>query len=461
MAGLVLGFTFGFSSPAIPDLEDRLGPEETSWFGSVVTLGAVMGAPLGAVVIEKLGRKGTLIAVNVPYGLGWLCIIVAELLPDKGLLPMLLVGRILCGLAVGVTAGAQPIYVAEVATKQLRGLLGTSLQLTINIGILIMFALGLTLYYRFLAIIPCCVSVLMVLAMAFMPETPRHLVNKGRDDDALKALRWLRGPDFDCRGELIEIQQNLATQPKQSLHISEFTRREVLRPLIIAVGLMVFQDASGINAVLFYADGIMEQAGFEGKGGLASVVIAIILVVMVFPASALTDRAGRKTLLIISQVFIVISLVTFGLYFYLSSEHEMTGLSALSMTSLIVYISAFCLGMGPIAYVVVGEIFPMRVRGVATSITVCLHWIVAFIITKTFSIMLTSLQPYGTFWFYAGTGLVGLIFTVIIVPETKGKSLEEIEASFSRKTSDKKRPLAERGEEDVDDRTSLHQEQAV
>jgi sugar porter (SP) family MFS transporter len=297
----------------------------------------------------------------------------------------------------------------------------------------------------------------MFLFMMIMPESPRHLVNVAKDREALKALRWLRGEDFDCRGELKEIRTNLASQPSDSLTAKEFFRREVIKPLVIGVGLMFFQDASGINAVLFYADPIMENAGFQGRGGLASVVIAAILVVTVFPATALTDRAGRKTLLIISQVFIVLSLVCFGLYSYMTAEMGFENLAPMSMTSLIVFIAAFCLGMGPIAYVVVGEIFPMRVRAVATSITVCVHWIIAFIITKTFDIMLKALKPYGTFWFYAGFALIGLIFTIVIVPETKGKSLEEIEAMFTRKpaaeTDEKKRPLAAQ----VDDEAELEQ----
>ncbi|XP_070760647.1 solute carrier family 2, facilitated glucose transporter member 8 isoform X2 [Enoplosus armatus] len=442
------GFVLGYSSPAIPELTRiadprlRLDDVQASWFGSIVTVGAAAGGLLGGWMVGKIGRKLSLMFCSLPFVFGFTIIIAAQNVW------MLYLGRVLTGLASGVTSLVVPLYISEMAHERVRGLLGSCVQLMVVLGIMGVYLAGLFLDWRWLAICSSIPPTLLMVCMCFMPETPRFLLSQGKRREAEEALRFLRGPDAPVEWECARIE-DACDEQVGLFHMSDLKDPGVYKPLVIGVMLMLFQQMTGINAIMFYAENIFEQAHFK-ESDLASVIVGLIQVVFTGVAALIMDRAGRKVLLIISGVAMAISTTAFGVYFYLMSKlHSTTSMSLLmldvqnkaaeephadlawlALASMAVFITGFALGWGPIPWLVMSEIFPVKVRGVASAICVLTNWSMAFIVTKTFQDMMSLLTSAGTFWLFASMCTLNIIFTIAFIPETKGKTLEQIEATF-------------------------------
>ncbi|KAI3372121.1 hypothetical protein L3Q82_006974 [Scortum barcoo] len=442
------GFVLGYSSPAIPELTRiadprlRLDDVQASWFGSIVTVGAAAGGLLGGWMVEKIGRKLSLMFCSLPFVFGFTIIIAAQNVW------MLHAGRALTGLASGVTSLVVPLYISEMAHERVRGTLGSCVQLMVVLGIMGVYLAGLFLDWRWLAICSSIPPTLLMVCMCFMPETPRFLLSQGKRREAEEALRFLRGPDAPVEWECARIEEACDEQGS-SFQMSDLKDPGVYKPLVIGIMLMIFQQMTGINAIMFYAETIFEQAHFK-ESDLASVIVGLIQVVFTGVAAMIMDKAGRKVLLIISGVAMAISTTAFGVYFYLTSklhtppslsllmldvmneagEEPHADLAWLALVSMAVFITGFALGWGPIPWLVMSEIFPTKVRGVASAVCVLTNWSMAFIVTKTFQDMMSLLTSAGTFWLFASMCIINVIFTIALLPETKGKTLEQIEATF-------------------------------
>ncbi|XP_068560050.1 solute carrier family 2, facilitated glucose transporter member 8 [Cebidichthys violaceus] len=425
------GFVLGYSSPAIPELTRiadprlRLDADQASWFGSIVTVGAAAGGLLGGWMVGKIGRKLTLMFCSLPFVFGFTLIIAAQNVW------MLYVGRVFTGVASGVTSLVVPLYISEMAHERVRGLLGSCVQLMVVLGIMGVYLAGLYLDWRWLAICSSIPPTLLMVSMCFMPETPRFLLSQGKRREAVEALRFLRGPDAPVEWECTRIE-SACNEQGSGFQMSDLKDPGVYKPLVIGVMLMVFQQMTGINAIMFYAENIFEQAHFK-ESDLASVIVGLIQVVFTGVAAVVMDRAGRKMLLIISGVFMAISTTAFGVYFNIQSQAGVephADLSWLALASMAVFITGFALGWGPIPWLVMSEIFPSKVRGVASAVCVLTNWSMAFLVTKTFQDMMGLLTSAGTFWLFASFCILNVVFTIAFVPETKGKTLEQIEATF-------------------------------
>ncbi|XP_042344758.1 solute carrier family 2, facilitated glucose transporter member 8 [Plectropomus leopardus] len=442
------GFVLGYSSPAIPELTNihdprlQLDDDQASWFGSIVTVGAAAGGLLGGWMVEKIGRKLSLMFCSLPFVFGFTIIIAAQNVW------MLYVGRVLTGLASGVTSLVVPLYISEMAHERVRGTLGSCVQLMVVFGIMGVYLAGLYLDWRWLAICSSIPPTLLMVCMCFMPETPRFLLSQGKRREAEEALRFLRGPDAPVEWECARIEDACEEQGS-SFQMSDLKDPGVYKPVLIGVMLMVFQQMTGINAIMFYAENIFEQAHFKDSD-VASVIVGLIQVIFTGVAAVIMDKAGRKVLLVISGVAMAISTTTFGVYFYLLAEHHnTTSLNAsaldvqspaaagpppdlfwLALASMAVFITGFALGWGPIPWLVMSEIFPSKVRGIASAVCVLTNWTMAFIVTKTFQDMMSLMTSAGTFWLFASMCIANVLFTIAFIPETKGKTLEQIEAIF-------------------------------
>ncbi|KAM9392319.1 solute carrier family 2, facilitated glucose transporter member 8 [Pholidichthys leucotaenia] len=439
------GFVLGYSSPVIPELTSitdprlRLNSNQASWFGSIVTVGAAVSGLLGGRMVEKIGRKLTLMFCALPFVFGFVIIIAAQNVW------MLYMGRVLTGLASGVTSLVVPLYISEMAHERVRGTLGSCVQLMVVTGIMGAYLAGLFMDWRWLAICCSIPPTLLLVFMCFMPETPRFLLSQGKRREAEEALRFLRGPDAPVEWECARIE-DACDELSSSFQMSDLKDPGVYKPLLIGVMLMVFQQMSGINAIMFYAENIFEQANFK-ESDLASVIVGLIQVVFTAVAALIMDKAGRKVLLIISGVAMAISTMVFGVYFYLMSklhspptvtlsvmravgEGPHPNLAWLALASMAVFIMGFALGWGPIPWLVMSEIFPVKARGFASAVCVLTNWSMAFVVTKSFQDMMSLLTSAGTFWLFACACTVSVIFTIIFIPETKGKTLEQIEANF-------------------------------
>ncbi|XP_018417567.1 PREDICTED: solute carrier family 2, facilitated glucose transporter member 8 isoform X2 [Nanorana parkeri] len=440
---LSFGFVLGFSSPAISNLEHVEDPRlildknMASWFGSIVTIGAAVGGLFGAWMVDRIGRKVSLVICSIPFVLGFTLIISAQSVW------MLLGGRLVSGVASGITSLVVPVYISETSHSGVRGLLGSCVQLMVVSGIVGSYIAGMFLEWRWLAVLCSVPPVIMAVFMMFMPETPRYLISQNQRAKALSALSFLRGPDVDHEWEYRQIESGADQQG--GLKMADLWNPAIYKPFLIGITLMFFQQFTGINAIMFYADMIFEEANFKNSS-LASVIVGLIQVVFTAVAALIMDRAGRKILLIISGTIMAVSATLFGVYFKIMEMHaqnasnvppltamaESSGeqLAWLPLASMALFISGFAIGWGPIPWLVMSEIFPLRVRGVASGVCVVTNWGCAFLVTKEFQDMMDSLTSYGTFWLFAAFCALNVLFTVLFVPETKGKSLEQIESHF-------------------------------
>ena len=423
---LSFGYTLGYSSSAISEMLklDILGKYQAGWFGSIVTIGAMGGGPLGGWLIEKYGRKKTIALISFPFLLGWI------LISSSSNYLILYLGRIFCGVGSGMVCVTCPVYIAEVTIKSLRGLLGSCVQLSITIGILIAYLLGMKFSYIQMAKTGLLIPVISLVIAFYLPETPRWLLLRNRRSDALKSLASLRGTHTDIEEECRDIEEGLDDQ--QVTLRDMVTRPELKRPMSISAGLMIFQQLTGINAVLFYTVPIFKDSGYADQSHWASVIIGITQVVCTLLACWLMDRAGRRKLLIFGGVVMGISTFTLGLYYAMKDYNAslVANLSGMALGSLMVFMIGFSLGWGPIPMLVMSEIFPSQARGKAGACSIFISWLSAFIVTKEFITLKDTIGPAETFWMFSICCFLGTVFVWLILPETKGKSLEEIELYF-------------------------------
>ncbi|KAL2782080.1 solute carrier family 2, facilitated glucose transporter member 8 isoform 3 [Daubentonia madagascariensis] len=307
-------------------------------------------------------------------------------------------------------------------------------------GILLAYLAGWVLEWRWLAVLGCVPPSLMLLLMCWMPETPRFLLTRHRHQEAVAALQFLWGSEQ--RWEEPPVGEH------QGFHLALLRQPGVYKPFVIGISLMAFQQLSGVNAVMFYAETIFEEAKFKDSS-LASVIVGVIQVLFTAVAALIMDRAGRRLLLVLSGVVMVFSTSAFGTYFKLTqggpsnSSHvalltpvstepidTSVGLAWLAVGSMCLFIAGFAVGWGPIPWLLMSEIFPLHVKGMATGVCVLTNWLMAFLVTKEFNSLMEVLRPYGAFWLTSAFCIFGVLFSLFCVPETKGKTLEQITAHF-------------------------------
>ena len=321
-----------------------------------------------------------------------------------------------------------PVYISEISRKESRGMLGSGVQLGITIGILLSYVLGMYCTWRTLALLAALVAVVQLVQNLRIKDTPRYLLMSGRKPEALQALAWLRGPVADIDDECRDMEENLPDK-NDVFTLSELTQPQLLAPLKVSIGLVVFQQLTGINAVMFFTVSIFESAGYE-NGQLATVVVGLVQVVFTFLACFLMDKAGRRLLLLVAGLGMTVSCLLLGYYYHALANKAGDGLSWLALTSVVCYIIAFSLGWGPIPMLVMSEIFPVKARGAASAISTSLSWTASFILTNQFAALQATVGAYGAFWLFAFFCCLGTMFVFKMVPETKGKSLEDIELYF-------------------------------
>ncbi|XP_012520166.1 PREDICTED: solute carrier family 2, facilitated glucose transporter member 6 isoform X2 [Propithecus coquereli] len=391
----VLGnFSFGYAlvytSPVIPALEHSLDPDlhltksQASWFGSVFTLGAAAGGLSAMVLNDLLGRKLSIMFSAVPSAAGY------ALMAGAHGLWMLLLGRMLTGFAGGLTAACIPVYVSEIAPPGVRGALGATPQLMAVFGSLSLYALGLLLPWRWLAVAGEAPVLTMILLLSVMPNSPRFLLSRGKDEEALQALAWLRGADADVQWEFEQIQDNIR---RQSSRVSWAEARDphVYRPVAIALLMRLLQQLTGITPILVYLQPIFDSTAVLLPPQDDAAIVGAVRLLSVLIAALTMDLAGRKVLL---------------------------------------FVSGYAMGWGPITWLLMSEILPLRARGVASGLCVLVSWLTAFVLTKSFLLVVSAFGLQVPFFFFAAICLANLVFTGCCVPETKGRSLEQIESFF-------------------------------
>ncbi|XP_043642871.1 facilitated trehalose transporter Tret1-2 homolog [Drosophila teissieri] len=434
----VVGFVTSYTSPALVSMTDpsitsfEVTKDAGSWVGGILPLAALLGGIAGGPMIEYLGRRNTILATAVPF-------IVSSLLIACAVnVAMVLCGRFLAGFCVGICSLSLPVYLGETLQPEVRGTLGLLPTAFGNIGILVCFVAGSFMDWSMLAFLGAALPVPFLILMFLIPETPRWYVSRGREERARKALSWLRGKEADVEPELKDLIQfqadadRLATQNT----MLEMLKRNNLKPLSISLGLMFFQQFSGINAVIFYTVQIFKDAGSTIDSNICTIIVGAVNFVATFISIVLIDRTGRKILLYASDIAMILTLFVLGGFFYCKAHGpDVSHLGWLPLTCFVIYIMGFSLGFGPIPWLMMGEILPAKTRGASASVATSFNWFCTFVVTKTFQDLTVALGAHGAFWLFGAICVVGVFFVIFCVPETRGKTLEDIERKMMGRMS--------------------------
>ncbi|KAF8017946.1 hypothetical protein BT93_H2989 [Corymbia citriodora subsp. variegata] len=390
-----------------------------SVFGSTLTIGAMIGAVPSGRVADLLGRRGAMWLSELFCITGWLAILFA-----KGTW-WLDAGRLLMGCGIGLLSYVVPVYIAEITPKNVRGVYTSLNQLMIGLGKAFMFLIGSLVSWRVLALIGTLPCLLQLLGLFFIPESPRWLAKVGREKDFEAALQHLRGKNANISQEASDIKDYMEHLRRMSEDgVTELLQWKYAYPLIVGVGLMIFQQCGGLNAFVFYTSTIFEEAGFSTTVG--TIAAAVVQILSTTLGVLLMDKSGRRPLLLVSAAGGCLGCVFTGLSFFLQDlDSGAVLVSSLVLVGVLVFLGSFELGMGGIPWIIMSEIFPINVKGSAGSLVNLVSWIGSWFISYTFSYLFE--------WSSAGICAVGVIFIAKLVPETKGRTLEEIHASITNK----------------------------
>lgn len=423
MGGLLFGFDISVISGTISFLQDCFSLNEAmkGWVVSSALLGCIGGAAFAGNLSDKWGRKKVLLVTSILFGISAV---------GSGFsysIPTFITYRILGGLAVGAASMITPMYIAEVSPGHLRGRMVSLSQLTIVLGISMAYysnyfllALGENAW-RWMFAAEAVPAVLFLVMLFVIPESPRWLVVKHKDDSARKVLIKIGGIDFAAE-ELINIEKSFSSDQSKKSY------KDLFQPkyrfvLLIGIFLAVFQQWSGINVIFFYAPDIFAKARLGIDDALfQTTLIGIVNIVFTLVAMLLIDQLGRKKLMLVGSLGMTVCYVLIGALFMTGNE---TGWPLIVL--ILLTISFFSTGLAPTVWVVISEIFPNRIRGIAMSVATFSLWIACYLLTLTFPIFVEWFSTAVTFGIYALICLIGTLVITKYLPETKGVSLEELE----------------------------------
>jgi SP family galactose:H+ symporter-like MFS transporter len=430
LSGLLFGYDTGVISGAILFIRQQFSLSDfmVGVVVSAVLVGAVIGAGVGGDLADRFGRRKMIIIAGFIFGIGATTSTVGTaILPY---VTVLIAGRTIVGVGIGVASEVAPLYISEVAPAKMRGSLVSLNQLAVTIGIVVSYLVDYAFapiegwrYMLGLAIVP---ATILVIGMTFVPNTPRWLVRQVRMDEAKAVLKRIR-PSGEVDKEVEEIQEGLKQQKGGRAEL----RNPLVKPaLTVGIGLAIFQQITGINTVIYYAPTIFQAAGFASASSaiFATLSVGVVNVLMTVVAIFLMDRVGRRPLLLIGLAGMMASLVVLGVAFFMPGLSGNVGF--ITTGSLMAYVGFFALGLGPVFWLLISEIYPLKVRGLAMSIASEANWGSNLVVAFTFLTLVNLLSRSGTFWLFALVAAGAWAFTYLMVPETKGKTLEEIESHW-------------------------------
>lgn len=435
LGGLLFGFDTAVVSGAIGFMKDRftLNEVEVGWAVSSLIIGCIFGAAISGVLSDRFGRKKVLIAAAILFIIGSL----GSALPDT--FTGYIIFRIIGGIGIGITSTLCPLYNAEIAPAQYRGRLVALNQFATVTGIFLVYfvnsgiagygddAWAISTAWRWMFGVGVLPGVLFLVLLFFVPESPRWLIKQGRAVEALPILLRIHGEE-PARQEVLEIKESFK---QESGSIRQLFNPGLRIALIAGVALAILQQVTGINAIMYYAPEIFKQTGAGTNASLIqTILVGLINFLFTILALWLIDKVGRKALLLVGSAMMALCLVVIGAAF--QTGHTS---GPLVLIFILLYVASFAVSLGPVVWVILSEIFPNRIRGKATAIASMALWAADYVVSQTFPPMLNSAGPAITFWIFGFMSLFTFFFTWRIVPETKGKSLEEIETLLSSKAA--------------------------
>ena len=432
LGGMLFGYDIGVISGAILFIKDdfALSPGMEEIVVSSVLLGSLTGAFAGGILADRLGRRRLLIITAIVFSLG---AVGAALAPDTA---WLIAARFLAGTAIGVASFVAPLYISEIAPVAIRGKLVSINQVALTSGIVISYLIDYALAgaqaWRWMFAMAVIPAAAFGIGLLFIPNSPRWLVARGHDEQAMTVLKQIRGPE-QVASEFSKIQHSV-TQDKGQW--SELLSPLLRAAMVVGVGLAIAQQITGINTVIYYAPTIFKFAGLSSASSaiLASVGVGVVNVALTVMAMQLIDRVGRRPLLLVSLAGMALSLIVLGGAFSLP---QLSGsLGWIAVASLMIYVGSFAVGLGPVFWLLLSEIYPLRIRGRAMSVGTIANWGANLIVALSFLTLTQVLGKTATFWLYGAISIGAFLFAFYLVPETMGRSYEEIEAHWQTGTGE-------------------------
>lgn len=430
LGGLLSGYDTGVISGALLFINESwdLSDSMQGILVSSVLIGAVIGAATNGILADIFGRKKIIMATAVIFIAGS---ILCGLAPN---IYVLIASRILVGLAVGIVNFVVPLYLSEVSPKALRGTLVSLYQWAITAGILFSYfinaAFAEAVYsWRWMLLAGILPGTVLLVGMCFMSDTPRWLVSKNREEEAKKVLAKIE-PNVDTDAEIKQIKDTLnaeSGETKKKFRLKKW----MIMPFVVGIGIMFAQICTGINTIIYYAPTIFKTAGFDSNLNAiyATTGIGVVNFLMTIVAVFFTDRLGRKPLLYFGLTGVMLSLLALGSAFAFESVLG-DSLKWVAVGSLVTYIICFAMSLGPIGWIIVSEVFPLKIRGVAMSICTVANFAFNFFVVGSFPILMHRIGGAWTFWGFAAVSFLCIVFVYFFVPETRGISLEEIESNW-------------------------------
>lgn len=432
LGGLLSGFDMGVISGALLYINETwaLSSLQQGWLVSSAIVGSVIGAAANGFLADIYGRKKIIIATALIFILG-------SLLCGYAATPgWLIFSRIIIGIAVGMISFVAPIYLSEIAPEKIRGTLVSLYQLALTAGILLSYLINrifanFEYNWRLMLASGALPAIILLIGILFLHDTPRWLISKGKIDEAKTIFKKISdGKSIDA--QVAEIQATLSTSTKkEKLSFQKW----MFMPIFVGVGLMFVQICTGINTIIYYTPTIFNLAGFSDNISAiyATIGVGVVNFLMTFVAIAYADKFGRKPLLYIGLSGMLLSLFALSFSFTLGEAGKW-----LAVASVVVYIASFAMSLGPICWIMVSEIMPLKIRGFAMSAATVSNFAFNFVVVLSFLPMLETFGKAPTFMLFGFITILSLFFVYFFVPETKGISLEKIETNWRNHISPRK-----------------------
>ncbi|KAF2905994.1 hypothetical protein ILUMI_00182, partial [Ignelater luminosus] len=429
-----------WSSPALLQLTSdnspigvKITPEEGSWVASSFLLGSLPGCFIAVWLVERLGRKTSLLISAFPLALPWYGVVFARSFW------VLCILRFIAGMGLAIVTTGATTYNGEIADKDIRGKLGTTFNILKLMGSLYVLCVGPFVSYEALALSCSVLPIAFAIIFYFMPESPYFLIKVGKKDEARKNLIRLSGNNTSAKtieDRLDEIESVVEYDMQNRSTLWEFLSKEEYRKsLIVMTGIKTLQQLSGTTAIDSYTQTIIEFSNSSIPSDISSIIAGLIQIPAVLLAAALVDRMGRKPLMIISSLGCGVALIAEGVYFYLYNVTftDVRTISWLPLTALLVFLVMNPLGIFTLPWILLGELFATNIKGIAVSASTFYGSTLAFLVIKFFQPISTAWGMHTAFWIFAAVCILGAVFSFFMQPETKGKTFAEIQEKLNRK----------------------------
>jgi SP family galactose:H+ symporter-like MFS transporter len=419
LGGLLFGYDTSVISGAILFLQGdfRISDKQLEFAVGIALAGALAGSAIAGYLTDRWGRRTVLIITAISFGI---FAVLSGLAPG---LATFVVARFFVGVCIGVASLVTPLYLSEMSPARVRGALVSLNQLAITVGIMVAYfvdyALAASQNWRWMFITALFPSLVLLIGMIFLPESPRWLARVGFRERALENFHRL-GRGDEAEAELRDVEQVLQ---EETGGFGMLFQPGFRIAVLVGIGLAVFQQITGINTIIYYSPAILRMSGFPSDKAaiLAAAIIGIANVLVTIVSIMLVDRLGRRFLLLLGTLGMAVALTLVGIAFHTKSA------SSVVFYEVIGYIVFFGIGLGPVVWLLISEIYPTKIRGKAMSIATLCVWGANWLVAGTFLSLIHAAGPAGTFWIFAAVCVLSFFFCLLFVPETKGKSLEDIE----------------------------------